>query len=74
MAQITVKAKGDLGFHLFHGQIIQGGSYTMEEEQWSEQLFERPSPEWRAPGEAEPITVAPPVMTGNKITGKGGNE
>ncbi len=74
MAQITVKAKGDLGLHLFHGMILQGASYTMEEELWSEQLFERPSPEWRAKGEAGLVSIAPPMVTVTTSINKGGNE
>lgn len=54
MAQITVKAKGDLGIHPFHGAILAGGMYTMEEEQWTGELFERPVAEG-----ADMPTVAP---------------
>jgi hypothetical protein len=42
MATITVKAKGDLGIHPFHGPILAGEMYTIDESQWTEELFERP--------------------------------
>jgi hypothetical protein len=40
--KITVIAKGDLGFHPDHGQIVAGRKYTIFEEQFAEQLFHRP--------------------------------
>jgi hypothetical protein len=57
--QITVKAKITAGFHPgLNTNITQGEEYTMEEAQWGDQLFERPSPEWLAPWE-QPKAVEP---------------
>ena len=55
--QITVVAKGDLGTHPVHGPIQAGQSFTIEEEQFADQLFERPSPEWQAPWERQPAVA-----------------
>lgn len=42
MAKITVKAKIDGGIHLKHGPIIKGQNYTIDEEDFGAELFERP--------------------------------
>jgi hypothetical protein len=64
MAQITVKAKGDLGIHPFHGAILAGGMYTMDEEQWTGELFERPVAECAD-------TVAPASVVETAVETKG---
>jgi hypothetical protein len=61
MAKIEVKAKITAGVHPKHGPIINGRTYTIEEHEYADQLFERPSPEWLAPWEREkpkPKTVS----------------
>lgn len=42
MAKITVKAKIDAGVHLKYGPIIKGQEYEIEENDFGNQLFERP--------------------------------
>lgn len=42
MAKITVKARIDGGVHLKHGPIIKGQTYTIDEEDFGAELFERP--------------------------------
>ena len=42
MAKITVTAKIDGGVHLKYGEIVKGKQYAIEEEDFGEQLFERP--------------------------------
>lgn len=58
--KITVKGKGDLGFHPgLRVEIKKDEEYTIDAEDFADQLFERPSPEWRAPWEREPAEAAP---------------
>jgi hypothetical protein len=40
---ITVIGKDDLGHSWKFGQIIKGQEYSIEEEDFTDQLFERPS-------------------------------
>ena len=50
MATITVKAKGNFGFHPgLRTEIRKGQEYTMDESEFGEELFERPAgwiPPW----------------------------
>jgi hypothetical protein len=48
--KITVKAKIDGGIHLKYGEIIKGKEYEIEEEDFGDQLFERP-PGFESPHE-----------------------
>ena len=60
MAQITVKAKINAGFHPgLNTNIVQGEEYTIDESQYGDQLFERPSPDWLAPWERAPEQLQP---------------
>lgn len=56
MAKVEVKAKITAGVHPQHGPIVQGRTYTIEEHEYADQLFERPSAEWLAPWEREKPT------------------
>lgn len=64
MPKITVKAKIDGGVHLKHGPIIKGQEYTIEEEDFGAELFERPpgfeSPHERADRERREALVSEP--------------
>lgn len=52
MARIKVKALLDAGYSPLLDQHIRAGQeYEMEEEQWGDQLFERPDPLWLSPHE-----------------------
>lgn len=69
--KIKVKGKGDFGFHPgLRVEVKKGEEYTIDAEDFADQLFERPSPEWRAPWEKEPAEAAP--VEGKKK--KGGAE
>jgi hypothetical protein len=58
MPKITVKAKITAGYHPgLNTNIIQGDEYVIEEEQFGDQLFDRPSPDWLAPWERPAETV-----------------
>lgn len=41
MAMIEVVAKGNFGVHPKHGLIVRGQEYTIKEEEFADQLFER---------------------------------
>lgn len=57
---ITVKAKDNFGYSQVHQkEIIKDEEYTMDESEFGEALFERPSPEWIAPWERESVEAAP---------------
>lgn len=43
MAKITVKAKINGGVHLKYGEILEGQEYTIDEEDFGAELFERPN-------------------------------
>lgn len=45
--QITVKAKDNLGFSPKFGEIVKGQEYTMEEEEFADQLFDGPTPDYK---------------------------
>jgi hypothetical protein len=49
--KIKVKAKIDAGHHRKYGEIKKGKSYTIDENDFGDQLFERPSKNWKAPWE-----------------------
>lgn len=71
MSQITVKAKMTAGFHPgLNTNIIEGEEHTINESQFADQLFERPSPDWLAPWEREPVqpadTPSGDIKTGGK--------
>lgn len=52
MARIKVKAKLDAGYSPLLDQHIRAGQeYEMEEDQWGDQLFDRPDPLWLSPHE-----------------------
>lgn len=52
MARIKVKALLDAGYSPLLDQHIRAGQeYEMEEDQWGDQLFERPDPIWLSPHE-----------------------
>jgi hypothetical protein len=61
MPKITVKAKIDGGTHIKYGPIIKGQEYSIEEEDFGAELFERPqgfeSPHERADREAQELRV-----------------
>lgn len=67
MATITVKAKIDAGFHPgLQKHIAKGESYEIGEQQFSDELFERPSPDWLAPWEqSEPEPAAKEAPAGS---------
>ncbi|MCF6180060.1 MAG: hypothetical protein L3J63_11830 [Geopsychrobacter sp.] len=48
---IKVKAKINGGHHPIYGQIVKGQTYTIHETHFGDQLFERPSKNWKAPWE-----------------------
>lgn len=57
---ITVKAKITAGWHPgLRAEIIEGCDYSMQEHEWSADLFERPSSDWLAPWEEQPETKKP---------------
>lgn len=67
MPKITVTARITAGTHSVHGPIVKGKTYTIEEDQFAPQLFERPAPDWLAPWEREAKTdTAPPAEPGAK--------
>jgi hypothetical protein len=43
MPQITVTAKGNLGWSPVFGEIIAGQKYTIDEKNFAPELFERPA-------------------------------
>ncbi len=43
MAKINVIGKGNLGFSPKFGEIVAGQEYTIEEEDFADQLFDRKS-------------------------------
>lgn len=51
--QITVKAKGDFGWSpVINAEIVKGQEFTIEEDQFSDDLYERPTgfiPPWERP-------------------------
>lgn len=50
MALITVTAKITAGYHPGLGKhIVKGETYEIEEEQFGDELFERPDPDWLSP-------------------------
>lgn len=54
MASITVKIRtdrGPLGTHPKYGKLIPGATITIDDKDFGEALFERPSPDWRSPHE-----------------------
>lgn len=51
MAKIVVVAKIDAGILLKYGEIQAGKKYEIDEEDFGDQLFERPSPGWLSPHE-----------------------
>lgn len=53
MAKVEVKAKITAGVHPRHGPIVKGRTYTIEEHEFADQLYERPSSDWLAPWERE---------------------
>jgi hypothetical protein len=77
--KITVKAKQDAGWHPVHGTITKGQEYTMEEHEFSDELFvrprgfippwERPAPAETAPAETAPAPAAPAVEETKKTGG-----
>jgi len=61
---ITVKAKITAGYHPgLNANIVEGEEYTIEEAQFADQLFHKPSPEWLAPWERrlDHVPVAQPA-------------
>ena len=58
-ATITVTAKITAGTHKVHGPIVKGQKYTMREDQFAPELFERPSKDWLAPWERDQKTESP---------------
>jgi len=51
MATITVTAKIDGGTHPKYGAIVKDREYTIAEEDFGAELFERPSHDWLSPHE-----------------------
>lgn len=54
MAKIEVKVRsdaGDLGVHRKYGALVPGRTITIDEEDFGDELFERPAPEWLSPHE-----------------------
>jgi len=58
MATITVKAKINAGHHPKYGEIKKGKPYTIDENDFGEQLFERPDKNWKAPWERKAAQAA----------------
>lgn len=75
--QITVKAKITAGWSpVINAEIVKGQGYVIEEEQFSDDLYERPVgfiPPWErtAAEEAGPVGAPDTVTTSKK---KGGTE
>lgn len=55
--KITVTAKITAGVHPIHGAIIKGQTYTIEEHQFADQLFERPALELPVTRHESPVTA-----------------
>lgn len=65
MPKITVKAKTTAGFHPgLNINIVEGEEHIIEESQFADQLFERPSPDWLAPWER----ASAPLSTSDEAT------
>jgi len=47
MAKITVTAKDDLGFSPKFGQIVKGQTHEIDEEDFADQLFDGPTPDYK---------------------------
>ncbi len=58
MATITVAAKIDGGVHPKYGEIVKDNKYTIAEEDFGAELFERPLPDWLSPHEQADKTRA----------------
>lgn len=57
---ITVKARLTAGYHPgLRAEIIEGREYSMPEQEWSAELFERPAPDWLAPWERQTESKKP---------------
>ena len=68
MAKIAVKIcsdQGDLGTHVKFGALVPGATIIIDEEDFGDQLFERPSPDWRSPHEKKDAERA--AETGERV-------
>jgi len=63
MTTITVTARIDAGHHPKYGEIKKGQPYTIDENDFGDQLFDRPEKGWKAPWERKP---AEPESKGEK--------
>ena len=56
MANITVKVRadrGEMGTHPKYGALKPGAEIPIAAEDFGEELFERPAPDWRSPHEVK---------------------
>lgn len=71
MGMIKVTAKGNLGIHPVHGEIVENREYDIDENDFGDQLFHRPEgwvPPWERTAEqaSDPAAGAADIKKARK--------